>query len=177
MLYADTITIGVVMVLSRFVLMMAGALSLGACSSKRPNTPVPADGKRSESYMFVQDVVPLVGGHAYAIAMTNKLWYLNGSTALPVRVLGDSATRARFDQGILPQVQPTSDGGAYAFSITGGVWRLDGDSARFVRLDGSVEMSPRAQLLPADNLGFALSVHEHNARLRANRYDQIDTSN
>jgi len=165
------------MVLSRLVLVMAGAVSLGACSSKRPPSAVPAESKPSESYMFVQDVVPLVGGSAYAVALPNELWYLSGSTALRVRVVGDSATRARFDQGILPQVQPTSDGGAYAFSISGGVWRLDGDSARFVKLDGSVETLPRAQLPAADNLGFALSVHERNTRLRAKKYDQIDTSN
>ena len=85
--------------------------------------------------MYVDDIVPVLDGGAYARGMSTGpgiaggLWYLSGTKAIRVRAVGDSATRARFDSAALFEIQPTVDGGAYAYDATAGVWKIQGDSA------------------------------------------------
>jgi len=165
-----TITSGVGMARSSLPFILIAGFWLGSCSApKPPPTHVRAQSKSGEGTLFVEDVVPVVGGSAYAVLMPYGLWYLNGSTAMPVRVIGDSATKARFSTDVLPRIQPTSDGGAYAFSVTGGVWRLDGDSVRLVVLSKPRGATSTAQEVGVDSLGFALSGHDHMRQSWAER--------
>jgi hypothetical protein len=115
--------------------------------------------------MLIDDVVPVIGGGAYAFGILH-VWYLRKSTATPVRAVGDSATRARFTSGLIMGIQPTTDGGAYAYSFRG-IWRLEADSAVEVSV-GQARVAVTATTDSAGNtLGWALYARELNKRRKA----------
>src|SRR5688572_8366949 len=105
-------------------------IAQAACSSPGSSNPARRAERQASRTPMIDDVIPIVGGNAYAVGMPSGVWFLSGSSARPIRVIGDSATRHQFSRSVLLQIQPTSDGGAYAFSIAGGIWRLDADTAR-----------------------------------------------
>lgn len=138
-------------------------LSIG-CGSDEPRVQTPAvRAPESIQTAFVEDVVPLMNGSAYAIG-EDGLWYLSGSSAVRVRPLGDSAARADFASAILLEVQPTADGGAYAFEFAGRIWRLDADSAVVVKETGTVPADTMTTPLAAGSAGWLLYTRERRLR-------------
>ena len=107
----------------------------------------------------MDDIVPVVGGDAYAVGLPQGIWYLHAGTATTVRAIGDSAVRARFTSMLSAEIQPTSDGGAYAFGLIGGTWRLHADTAFPVIFGAKDSLTSVSRVSRGEDLPFALSAH------------------
>jgi|ERR1700674_3387972 len=165
-----------------FYRILAIAVTFTACNSgSQKHLPVRQHAPRSLNEMYVDDIVPVSGGGAYAFGISTGpgiaggVWYLSGSKASRVRAVGDSAARVRFESAALFEIQPTVDGGAYAYDATAGVWRIQGDSAVSV-----VEIPPSRSFGigssdSAFKFAWALYVHEHAKRKSA--VDELESRN
>lgn len=145
----------------------ACALLVAACKSEEPARTRESRSREPSSIHtdYLDDLVPLTNGGAYAVGL-DGMWYLRGATAVRVRALGDSASRAEFASALSMDVQPTVDGGAYAVSLGGGIWRVEADSAvRVVEAD-SLPADTAAVPAPSAMLGWSLYAKER--RLREN---------
>jgi hypothetical protein len=147
----------------QWLVVLASAIILCACESKQPTRRASPTQKPSSIHTdFLDDIIPLANGAAYAVGM-DGIWYLLGSTAVRVRALGDSSSRAEFVTAVSMDVQPTVDGGAYAYSFTG-VWRLEADSAvRVVEADSLIMDTTTTRRSP-DSLGWLLYTKERRER-------------
>lgn len=138
-------------------------LSIG-CGSNEPRTQTPrVQAPASIQNAILGDVVPLISGGAYAIG-TDGVWYLSGASAVRVRPLGDSATRADFASALSLEVQPTIDGGAYAFELAGRIWHLDADSAVLVKEVSTVPADTTGPRRAADSAAWLLYTRERRLR-------------
>jgi hypothetical protein len=117
---------------------------------------------------FLEDVVPLINGGAYAVG-PDGVWYLSRASAIRVRPLGDSATRADFTSAVGFEVQPTVDGGAYAVELAGSIWRLEADSAMLVKEASTRSTDTTTAIRTADASGWLLYTME---RRRAESSDE-----
>jgi hypothetical protein len=156
---------------TRSLLMLTILILSTGCRSNEPRksneprnrTPV-ARGPESIQSAFLEEVVPLTSGGAYAIG-TEGVWYLSGPSAVRVRPLGDSATRADFAAAVSLEVQPTLDGGAYAFEITGRIWHLRADSAVLVKEEAStVPADTTVRSRVVDSAAWLLYTRERRLR-------------
>lgn len=135
-----------------------------ACTSDKPRERAPVSREKAPLQdAYLEDVIPLVNGGAYAIG-SDGLWYLAGTSAVRVRPLGDSASRAEFASAISLDVQPTVDGGAYAWNLIGGIWRLEADSALPVKEGASLPADTTLARGAGDSLGWLLYAKERRAR-------------
>jgi len=108
---------------------------------------------------FLDDVVPLINGGAYAVG-SDGVWYLSRASAVRVRPLGDSAARADFASAVGFEVQPTVDGGAYAVELAGRIWRLEADSAMLVMEASTLPTDTTTGIRIADAAGWLLYTME-----------------
>lgn len=149
---------------SLFVLSACLAVASIACSdshrTKRPDRVAPSVATREP---MMDDIVPVVGGDAYAVGLPHGIWYLHAGTATTVHAIGDSAVRARFTSMLSAEVQPTSDGGAYAFGLIGGIWRLRADTAFPVVFGVKDSLAGVSRVSREEDLSFALSAHARRA--------------
>lgn len=146
------------------------ALTAGCRSEKPQQHTSESREPTSIQTAYLDDVVPLVNGGAYAVG-NDYIWYLKGQTAVRVRALGDSASRAEFASAFSLDVQPTVDGGAYALSLTGGIWRLEADSALPVREAASIPADTTIPRRASDSLGWLLYARERRERAAAEGED------
>jgi hypothetical protein len=145
-------------------------LALVACSPKRHEEKHLPKRATAEAEPMFDDVVPVGYGAAYAHGIPSGQWYLKGGEAVPVRVIGDSAVRSRFESAaILLKIQPTGDGKAYGFGFGGGLWRLEGDSIVPVAMRSSLSASSGDT--PLGDLSIALTQRE---RRRAKREQAVE---
>lgn len=119
---------------------------------------------------FLEDIVPLIDGAAYAIG-ADGVWYLSGTSAARVRPVGDSAVRAAFASALSLDVQPTADGGAYAVELTGGLWRLKADSAVLVRESSIVPSDTSIVMTAEESAGWLLYTRERRRQKPATEDD------
>lgn len=140
-------------------------LTIG-CTSDEPRAQNAAlQAPASIQTSFVDDVVPLADGGAYAVGM-DGVWYLSGTAAVRVHPLGDSAARADFESAASLNVQPTADGGAYAVELAGRIWRLEADSAVLVKESSTIPADTTIARRGTDSAGWLLYTRERRQRER-----------
>lgn len=155
-------------------LVLTLAILAAACGSEEPRQRAPAaPAPVSIRTAYLDDVVPLIDGGAYAVAL-ESIWYLTGTNAVRVRAVGDSATIAEFAAAISLNVQPAVDGGAYAYGLEGGVWRLEADSAVLVKEAASIPADTTVAVRTPDSLGWLLYAKERRARASAEGEDTAE---
>ena len=144
------------------IALAAALLLFVACEPKKREEKHPATRAAAKGEPMYDDVVPVGHGAAYALGMPSGIWYLRGSEAVPVRVVGDSTVRARFEgASMLLKFQPTGAGSAYAYGVLGGLWRLEGDSIVPVTLRSAFSPT-NAQSAAIGDLPGALVQRERN---------------
>jgi hypothetical protein len=153
------------------VLLTNAVITLAAVACSSEPRAIKEERRRSQTEgsvgVVVEDIVPVLGGDAYAVGLPSGLWHLTRSTATRVHAVGDSATRLRFASVVLLEIQPTTDGGAYAFSPVGGIWRLDADSAVAVTPNRARSAAVAPTTPPRDAIGSVLYERERRKRRSA----------